>query len=60
MYDPKHSLFDAWGFIIKHWIILWKISRRNHARGVPYMSRKEGVRMFKETRKYDKVLDSLI
>lgn len=60
MYDPKHSLFDAWGFIIKHWIILWKISRRNHARGVPYMSTQEGVRMFRETRKYDKVLESLI
>jgi hypothetical protein len=60
MYDPRHSLFDAWGFIIKHWLILWRISRMNHAKGVPYMTAKEGVRMFKETRKYDKVLDSLI
>ena len=60
MYDPKHSLFDAWGFIIKHWIILFKITRRNHAQGIPYMSAKDGVKMFKETRKYDKVLDSLI
>jgi D-alanine-D-alanine ligase-like ATP-grasp enzyme len=60
MYDPKHSLPDAWKFIIRHWVILWKISRRNHAKGVPYMSYRDGVRMFKETRKYDKVLDSLI
>lgn len=60
MYDPRHSLFTAWGFIIKHWLILWRISRMNHAKGVPYMTAKEGVRMFKETRKYDKVLDSLI
>jgi hypothetical protein len=60
MYDPKHSLFDAWGFIIKHWLILWRISRRNHAKGVPYMSFKDGVKMFRDTRKYDKILDSLI
>lgn len=60
MYDPRHSLFDAWGFIIRHWIILWRISRRNHAKGVPYMTFKEGVRMFRETGKYDKVLESLI
>jgi D-alanine-D-alanine ligase-like ATP-grasp enzyme len=60
MYDPGHSLFNAWGFIIRHWIILWRISRRNHAQGVPYMSTREGVKMFRETRKYDKVLESLI
>ncbi len=60
MYDPKHSLFDAWGFVIRHWVILWKISRVNHAKGVPYMSTKEGIQMFRETRKYDKVLEGLI
>lgn len=26
IYDPKHSLFFAWKEIIRHWIILWKIS----------------------------------
>lgn len=60
MYDPKHSLFDAWKFIVQHWLILWKISRINHARGVPYMSRKDGIKMFRDTRKYDKELDALI
>jgi hypothetical protein len=60
MYDPKHSLFYAWKLIVQHWLILWKISRMNHAKGVPYMSRSEGVKMFRETRKYDKVLDSII
>lgn len=60
MYDPKHSLFDAWKFIVQHWLILWKISRINHAKGVPYMSRKEGIKMFRDTRKYDRELDALI
>ena len=60
MYDPKYSIFNAWKMIVQHWLILWRISRRNHARGVPYMSMKEGLRMFRETRKYDKMLDSII
>lgn len=60
MYDPKHSLFDAWKFIVQHWLILWKISRINHAKGVPYMSRKDGIKMFRDTSKYDKELDALI
>lgn len=60
MYDPKHSLLDAWKFIVQHWLILFRISRTNHAKGIPYMSRKDGIKMFKDTRKYDKELDALI
>ncbi len=60
MYDPRYTIFHAWKMIIQHWFILWRISRRNHAKGVPYMSMKDGIKMFKETRKYDKLLDSII
>ena len=52
------ALLGYW--VIGHWFILWRITRRNHARGVPYMSMKDGIKMFKETRKYDKLLDSII
>ncbi|HTQ28064.1 MAG TPA: hypothetical protein VMI35_08050, partial [Puia sp.] len=27
MYDPRHSIFFAWKEIIRHWMILWRISR---------------------------------
>lgn len=47
MYDPKHSIFFAWKEIIKHWLILFRISRINHKNGVAYMSLKEGAAMFK-------------
>ena len=60
MYDPRYTIFHAWKMIVQHWLILWRISRRNHAKGIPYMSTKDGVRMFKETSKYDKLLDSII
>ena len=56
MYDPKHSLFFAWREIIRHWVILWKISRMNHQLGFPYLSFKEGIDMFKEDREHSKKL----
>jgi hypothetical protein len=57
MYDPRHSLFFAWKEIIRHWKILWRISRLNHLKGVPYLSRKEGLRMLRENKLYEKKLE---
>ena len=48
IYDPRHSLFFAWKEIIRHWILLWRISRMNHKKGHHYLSLKEGIQMFKE------------
>lgn len=59
MYDPKHSLFFAWKEIIRHWFILWRISKLNHAKGHPYMSFKEGSVMFKSNAAHVKKLDTL-
>jgi len=57
MYDPRHSLFFAWKEIVRHWIILFKISRANRRRGYPYLSFSEGLRMFREDRQHSKQLD---
>jgi hypothetical protein len=50
IYDPKHSIFFAWKEIVRHWIILCRISRMNHKRGYRYLSFKEGVNMFREVK----------
>jgi hypothetical protein len=50
IYDPAHSIFFAWKEIIRHWYILWMISRMNHRRGVPYLNAQEGLAMFRENR----------
>ncbi len=47
MYDPKHSVFYAWREITRHWSIMCKISMINHAGGIPYMTRSEGLAMLK-------------
>lgn len=59
MYDPKHSLFFAWKEIIKHWNILYKVSKQNyHPKEQPYMSLKSGLTMFRENNEYLKLLNS--
>lgn len=47
MYDPRHSVFFAWKEITRHWAIMNRISKINHKKGVPYMTRKEGLAMLK-------------
>jgi hypothetical protein len=52
MYDPKHSLFFAWKEIIRHWNILFRISRLNRQKNISYMTAKEGLQMFRDNKKY--------
>jgi len=53
IYDPKHSLWFAWKEIIRHWIILWRISRLNHQKGIPYLTAREGLLLLKENKAFD-------
>ncbi|HEY4149058.1 MAG TPA: hypothetical protein VGM41_09020 [Chitinophagaceae bacterium] len=59
IYDPRHSLFFAWKEIIRHWIILWRISRLNHKKGLPYLTMGEGLQMLKENRVFEQKIDTL-
>jgi hypothetical protein len=57
IYDPRHSILFAWKEIIRHWIILNRISRINHkTKKLPYMRMSEGLKMFKENKAYIKLL----
>jgi hypothetical protein len=57
IYDPRHSILFAWREIIRHWIILYKISRANHRRGWRYLSLSEGIRMFRDNKANSKKLE---
>lgn len=57
IYDPSHSVFFAWKEIIRHWKILYKISKINRKRTrKAFMSFSLGVKMFKENFEYLKLL----
>ncbi len=59
MYDPKHSLFFAWKEIIRHWFILFRISKQNHAKGHVYMTLKEAREMFRTNNLHVAALDEI-
>jgi hypothetical protein len=59
MYDPRHSLFFAWKEIIRHWIILWRISRLNHKKGIPYLTQQQGMKMIRDNKASEKKLEQL-
>jgi hypothetical protein len=56
MYDPRHSIFFAWKEIVRHWIILNRVSIMNHKRGVKYITVKEGLKMFRDDKEHSKKL----
>lgn len=56
IYDPGHSILFAWKEIIVHLQLLYNISSLNKQRGVPYLSWREGIQMFKENKDYLKEL----
>lgn len=59
IYDPSHSIFFAWKEIIRHWLILSKISRINHRmQKIPYMNFSSGVEMFKANNAYVKMISA--
>lgn len=59
IYDPHHSIFFAWKEIIRHWIMLLRISMRNHKNGIPYMRFREGRKMFRDNTEFEKQIAKL-
>lgn len=57
IYDPRHSIFFAWKEIIRHWLILFRISRIQHKSGIPYMSFTEGRKMFRDNAAFEKMIE---
>lgn len=56
-YDTGYTLTGAWKEILKHWKILFRISRYNHQQGIPYWPFMKGLRFRKETKKYYKIIN---
>ena len=56
IYDTGYSLVEAYREILKHWKMLFKISRYNHRQGVAYWPFWKGVRFRKQTKEYFKII----
>jgi len=58
-YDTGYSLTGAWNEILKHWKVLFEISRYNHQQGVPYWPLMKGIRFRRDTKKYFKIINEV-
>jgi hypothetical protein len=56
-YDTGYTLSGAWKEILKHWKILFEISRYNHQQGVQYWPLLKGIRFRISTKKYFKTIN---
>jgi len=56
-YDTGYTLTGAWKEILKHWKILYKISRYNYKQGIAYWPFMKGLRFRYETKKYYKIIN---
>jgi hypothetical protein len=59
IYDASSSLWYGYGEIIRHWKMLYRVSKANHKKGIPYMSFMEGRKMFRDNADYEVKLNTL-
>jgi hypothetical protein len=59
IYDPSHSLMFAWKEIVRHWFMLWRVSRQNHLKGHHYMTLQEGSLMFRQNKELVRKLNEM-
>lgn len=59
IYDPKHSIWFAWGEIIRHWRLLYQVSSFNKQTGIGhYLTWRQGMKMFKDNKEHMNLLNS--
>lgn len=57
IYDTKHSVFFAWREIIRHWKLLYQVSKLNkQQKSISYMTYQQGVTMLKNNTEYLKLV----
>lgn len=55
-YDTGYTLIKAWKEILKHWKILYKVSRQKHKDGIKYWPLLKGIRFRLATKKHYKII----
>ena len=57
IYDCGMSIWKAYGTILHHWKMLYRISRYNHRHGTPYWSFRKGWNYLRNARKHFRMLE---
>lgn len=57
IYDCNMGIWKAYGTILHHWKVLYRISRYNHKNGAPYWSFNRGRKFLSDAKKHFKMLE---
>lgn len=57
IYDCGMSIWQAYGVILQHWKVLFRISRYNHQHGTPYWSFRKGWNYLRNSKKHFRMLE---
>ncbi|MBK9568963.1 MAG: hypothetical protein IPO53_02875 [Chitinophagaceae bacterium] len=57
IYDCGMSIWKAYGVLLLHWKMLYKISRYNHQNGTPYWSFRKGWKYLGDAKRHFKMLE---
>jgi hypothetical protein len=60
IYDAGLSLFEAYREILRHWKVLYDISKYNHQNGFPYWSFKQGREFLSKSNEHFKKLKPFV
>ena len=52
IYHPGSSIWSGINTLITHWKNLYRVSKENHERGVPYLTLQEGRKIYKRVKKH--------
>lgn len=58
IYDAGLNIWQAYAEILKHWKVLYQISKYNHEHGTPYWSFSKGKKFLKEARRHFRMLET--
>jgi hypothetical protein len=59
IYGNGYSLLQAYAIVLKHWKVLYQISRLNHQKGIQYWGYEKGKTFLKNAKKHFKILKEL-
>lgn len=59
IYGNDNTLIKAYQIVLQHWKVLYKISRYNHKKGIPYWGYQKGKSFLKNAKKHFKMLKEL-
>ncbi len=57
VYNTGKTLFEAYRVFLKHWQVLFEISRYNHRNGVPYWPTMKGWRFMNAAKKHNQLIE---